>query len=249
MTRKEEAEKLTSDARSLVLLAGRTWTAYAAICERMIEEELYTEVGFNNFPEWCAAVGDKSAPASYAYARTYSELKKTISEPAIAQMTMSNAIDLAKVPESKRTADLAEKATHMPNNQFRLEVNKVTPIALEQRLYKGFQLDASAEAMVKRAIKLAEKDGAQGESEALEVICAAYLASEEQDTHYRAAKSLVDIIEESVNAEKFSDPPDRKAWAYVVATSRRVARVFGFKERRVMPSKAEEAAAVTTKVH
>ncbi|HVN82276.1 MAG TPA: hypothetical protein VMW38_25045 [Terriglobia bacterium] len=243
MDRKAEAIKLTDEAKALVLLAGRTWTAYAAICERMIEEKLYEEIGYENFGAWCEAVGDKSAPASYAYARTYSELKKTIAEPAIAQMTMSNAIDLAKVPESKRTADLARMATEMPNNQFRREINKVVPIALEQRSYKGFQLDASAAEVLRKAMKLAEQEGAESEAEQIEAISSSYLASEGQDSHYKATKALVEVIEEQVNADKPSQPPDRKGWASILVISRRAARIFGFAERRVMPAKSADTIA------
>ena len=239
MNRKEEAEKLTSDAKALVLLAGRSWTAYAAICDRMIQEKLYEEIGFENFSSWCEEVGDKSAKSSYADAYAYHKLAETLPEAAIAQMPIGNARDLAKVPESKITADLVQKATETTNKRFRVAINKAVPnLHLEQTNQKKFDLQDSALKMVNEALALAKKDNdIEDDAGALEVICQAYLAAEGQASHYHAAKTLVDTIEENVNPDKVSAPPTPKGWANVVVTERRMARIYGFAEKRVMPTK------------
>jgi hypothetical protein len=251
MTRKEEAKQLTEQAREHVLLAGRSWTAYAAICARMIEEKLYEEIGFETFGAWCDEVGGKSASQSYDMAKTYTELKETIPEPAIAQMTIENARDLTQIPARQRTADVVEKGTRMKNREFRKALNVVVPdLHLEETGYKGFKLDKSALRMSEQAIALAKKElGIEDDAGAYEAICSYFLAGNGQDEHYRATKALVDVIEEQIDPEKLSAPPDKKGWASVLVTARRAARVFGFSERRVMPTKSAEHATASTRVN
>lgn len=244
MTRKEEAEKLTDDAKELNLLIGRSWVALASIYKRFVDDKLWRELGFTGFPEWLAAVGDKSESQAYAMAATYRDLSETIPEPALAQMTMANARDLAKLPAKDRTAELVEAGTKMPNNQYREALNKAKPgIALEQTKYKGFQLEESAHDMVMRAIALAKRlEGVESDSGALEVVCSHFLASEGQESHYDAAKATVETVEQQIDPENLSAPPDKKGWGQILTMVRRMSRVFGFRERRVMP-KSEPVAA------
>lgn len=250
MTRKQQAVKLTDDAKALNLLIGRTWVALAAIYKQMRDDRLFEEVGYESFPDWLAAVGDVGRSQAYGMIQTYEDLKETLPDDAIAQMTMANARDLTKIPATERTATLVEAATRMPNNEYRQELNQANPgIALEQRSYMGFQLELTVYEMARRALTLAKgEDDVDTDAAAFEVIISHYLSSGGDTPQYRAAKAVVETVEEIIDPGNLGAPPDAEGWGSVLVVVRRMARIFGFPERRVMPGKTGPSSIATEQV-
>jgi hypothetical protein len=202
-------------------------------------------MGFKSLDDWLDAIGDIGRSQAYGLAGIYRELSQTIPEEAITQMTVANAKDLAKVPVSKRTADLVQAATQLPNKQYRDVQNKVVPnLAIEPKEYKGFQLDASALKVVEEGLALARKnENLETDSAALEFVFAQYVSSEGDTPYYSSAKAVVETVEEQIDPDDLARPPDAKGWGRVLVVVRKMSRVFGLKERRVMPSVAEPVAA------
>ena len=179
MGREQEARKLTEQAKELNLLIGRTWVKLAAIYKRVVDEKLWN-VQYDSFGDWLAKVGDKGESQAYSLVATYRDLEEPVPEEAMERMTISNARDLTNIPAAKRTAALVKAGAEQTNNEFRETLNKAVPgIALEQKSYKGFQLEKSQKEMVMRAINFARhKEEIESDEGALEFICAQYLISE-----------------------------------------------------------------------
>lgn len=178
MDRKQEAERLTTEAKDAYRQTGRWRTVLAGIYARVIDERIW-DVDFDSFSDWVAVVGDDSASHAYAMADTYREAAKLIPAENLEEMTFSNARDFASVPESKRTAKMAKDAVTMPNNRYRASLNTAVPgLALEQRRYKGFQLDESQAELVERTIReIRERESLKTDSAALEWLCGDFWAS------------------------------------------------------------------------
>ena len=141
MTRIEKARKLTEEAKQSYLRMGREWTKQARIFSIVKKEELWN-VDFKSFSEWAKAVANKGHSQAYSMADTYDKLKDSIPEEELRNMPFDNACDFAEVPESKRTPELAKAAAELPNNLYRRKLNKDVPgVSLEEKLYKGFQLE------------------------------------------------------------------------------------------------------------
>lgn len=177
MTIEQEARQATEKAKGLHLGIGRSWTALASIYADVLTRRLYSYVGFDNFSEWLAAVGDHEPSMAYSMADTYRELSKTIEPSEIGRMTMANARDLAKIPEKDRTLELVAAGAVEGNNAYRERLELAKPgICLERRTYKGFHLQESQYEVLQRAIRVAMDQGAKTQAEALvDVICAEFL--------------------------------------------------------------------------
>jgi len=238
MTREQEARRLTQKAKESYQRIGREWTALAGIYKRVIDWHLW-DVDFDSFDSWLAAVGDKASSQAYSMARTYGDLRETVPEKTLNQMTLANARDFAKVPVARRTADLAQAATEMPNNQYREALNKAIPgIALESVSYKGFQLDVSQRKLLMEAVELARsKYDLETESAAIELIAQQFLSEEGEEKHFRAAEIVSAIVEDAINPQALSAPPEPRAWGDILEAVRNMRTIFGFEKwiRRSRP--------------
>ena len=248
MTRDQEARKLTKEAKQCYLQRERTSTRLAEIYQQVIDDELWN-VQYENFEGWLEAVGDHKASQAYAMARTYRELKKTVPKVALDKMPFVNARDLTEVPEARRTADMIKDATELTNNQLRERLNIAVPgLSLEKRNYRGFQVEESAGVMLDKALKLAkEKYEVETDSGAIEIIAGQFLSAEAETPQYSSAKAVVETVEESINPDDAGAPPTGQGWYSVLVMVRRMARVFGFPERRVM-AKAQPVPVATERV-
>jgi hypothetical protein len=235
MTRIEKARDRTKRAKESYLRGEREGTIQAEIYAEVIDEDLW-DVDFKSLEEWLAAIGKHGVSQAYAMARNFREGSKFIPTETLSEIPYVNLRDVLEVPESKRTAEMVQDAKDLTNNQLRETLNKAVPgLALEQRNYKGFPLEESERDVVMRAINLAKaKEEIKSESTALEYICQQYLSAEGDTPHFRAAQAVMETAEEQINPENLSAPPDAIGWGAVLVSIRRMARVFGFPEKRVM---------------
>jgi hypothetical protein len=248
MTREQEAKKLTEKAKELNRSIGRSSLALGGVYKLVDEGKLFKEAGFDSFEEWLAEVGDLKRSQAYSLIGTYRELQETIPEEAIETMQLNNARDLVKVPAKKRTAALVRAASEMSNKNFREEVEKVQPgLALEERGYKGFQLDASQRLVVNQAINLArQKENLETDGAALELVCSQFLAAEGETPQYVAAKTVADTVESAIDTGDLAKPPEPTMWGVILTAVERMETVFGFKKRSMPrgPAKIAEGARV-----
>ena len=180
MDRLQRAQELTELAKGKYLLIGRTWVELAAIFKEMSEDRYYVDLGFKSFGGWLEKVCDRAESQAYEMIKTYRELSKTIPESAIAQMTMANARDLARIPERDRTPEMVEAGTRLINNQYRDMLSKAKPgITLEQRSYKGFVLEASMLTLTDKVLEcIRQKEELASDTLAFEWLIADYAVRE-----------------------------------------------------------------------
>jgi hypothetical protein len=236
--REQQAKKLTEQAKESYKRIGREWTALAGIFSKVIDGQLWN-VEFGSFEDWLDAVGDKKASQAYAMARTYRDLEQSVPEKALSQMTFTNAQDFARVPVARRTAAMVQDATEMPNNQFRKQLNVAVPgLALEERSYRGFQLEKSQLKIIDQALELVrERQGLITDSAALEWLCAQIVIGEGESPYYIAARLVFFTVQAQVGDVNPEATPSEVGWSAVIAVVNRLGEVFGFKRP---PSKAED---------
>jgi hypothetical protein len=184
MTRRERLDDLTRKAKESNLLIERTSLALGKIYAQVTSgaPPLY-KLRFSTFEAWLDEVGDHRASQAYLLREQYLQLKDFLPDHVIERMPLNNARDFLKLPESKRTEAVAEKACEQTNRKFRTTLNQIQPgLALEDKTYKGFVMDANVRPVIEQAITLAkERHGLTTDADALEYICAQFIAREDYE--------------------------------------------------------------------
>ncbi len=195
MTREEEAENLTNEAMHLYLQNQRNNLRFGAIFRRICEIEegkpLYRWAGYKTLDDWLEDVGVIGRSHAFHLRDLYTDLEKTIPAEVLSQLPLNNAEDLVKLPESKRKdKDTLEAARTMTNRKFREHIERLQPgMHLDSTDRITFKLHATAIPVVERAIKLAMDQGARTRGEALENVCADWLAGQNIPSEIQAEKA------------------------------------------------------------
>ena len=235
MTRKEEAAKLTKQAKELNQVIGRSWLARGKIYRRMIEAKLWPEAGYETLDEWLEAVGDVKKSQAYDLSKLYSEIEATAPPECVAKMTANNARIYTKLPESQRrdAANLAA-AEEMTEPKFRQYVQARYPdLKIEASDYKGFKLHESAMPVVMQTLTEAmEQFGAKTEGEALEYICSEWQAARgnvtamQRQAVIEAVRVVTDIV-----VQNHELCPSPLQWAQVLVVITQMQEAFGLLAR------------------
>jgi hypothetical protein len=234
--REQEARKLTEKARELNLLIGRSSMILGGVYMRVAEGKLWREAGFVSFEAWLVDVGDLRRSQAYALIDVRRELEGTVPEQEINRMPYNNARDLTKVPERKRTTEMIAAACELPNRKFREYANAKVPggLHLDEKDYKGFVLHAGALKVVEQAIALArEQEHLETDGAALEFICAQYLAGEPESPQYRAARQLVEKVQDKVDGVRV---PKVQEWGEILKLVSAMQDAFRFEEDKSKPT-------------
>lgn len=139
---KEEALSFTEDTRQMVHGTDKVWMQIALRCIDAREKRVWEVAEFESFGTWMLICLGKSRSYVYTGIRAVEELNSDFKRDEIADISLANAIVLAKVPNSRRR-ELLESAHTEPNRMFVDTVNKTIPdLHLEVTTTMSFRVTA-----------------------------------------------------------------------------------------------------------
>lgn len=152
-----KAKQIDREVRRIVLQIERSWVAIARLAASVKKQELHLKLGFRRFNDWLVdAVGRRKSTIYVAMAAV--EELADVPDEKLKRMTLDNASKLARVPKSKRTPELVERAQKETGKQFTRSVNHAAPGVLtedDSATHFEFWGEPSLIAVVEQAIQVA----------------------------------------------------------------------------------------------
>jgi hypothetical protein len=195
--RKMIAARLEKEALHLIAGVEKAWVRIGQVCLEVRKSGYHVELGFKTFREWMEERIGQRKSQIYMAMSALRELENDFTKKEIAEMTLSNASLMAKVPKSKRRK-LLKHAQKQTEKDFRKTIDKEAPgMAIERKGHLEWWLEQSAIAVIERGIEKAKEiENTDSQTVALEAIFTHYLECPDvQVSDERPAASVAAAIQ------------------------------------------------------